>query len=108
MKIEPVFGERLRGIYASIDNPQRDGFYVRTVRRTGFMNPGKFYEITDGKGHFWWYPAEGVRVLDRSSGAAVERLCCDCPPIGYPTDKTRCADCPRTQPTPADGEKHGT
>jgi hypothetical protein len=22
-------------------------------------------------------------------------LCSDCPPAGYPTDKTRCAECPR-------------
>ncbi len=22
-------------------------------------------------------------------------LCEDCPPVGYPTDKTRCAPCPR-------------
>jgi hypothetical protein len=24
-----------------------------------------------------------------------EPLCSDCPPVGYPTDKTRCAPCPR-------------
>lgn len=24
-------------------------------------------------------------------------LCEDCPPAGYPTDKTRCASCPRRQ-----------
>lgn len=23
-------------------------------------------------------------------------ICSDCPPVGYPTDKTRCADCPIT------------
>jgi len=22
-------------------------------------------------------------------------LCADCPPVGYPTDKTRCSPCPR-------------
>lgn len=22
-------------------------------------------------------------------------ICSDCPPVGYPTDRTRCADCPR-------------
>lgn len=22
-------------------------------------------------------------------------LCSDCPPIGYPTDETRCRECPR-------------
>lgn len=25
----------------------------------------------------------------------VERLCSDCPPPDYPTQKTRCANCPR-------------
>lgn len=25
-------------------------------------------------------------------------LCSDCPPIGYPTDKTRCDSCPRFLP----------
>lgn len=24
-----------------------------------------------------------------------ETLCSDCPPVGYPTDKTRCSPCPR-------------
>ena len=27
------------------------------------------------------------------------KLCEDCPPIGYPTDKTRCRDCPRKERT---------
>ena len=27
------------------------------------------------------------------------KLCEDCPPIGYPTDKTRCCDCPRKERT---------
>lgn len=25
----------------------------------------------------------------------AENLCSDCPPPGYPTDKTRCGPCPR-------------
>ena len=28
---------------------------------------------------------------------AVAMLCSDCPPVGYPTDKTRCSDCPRRE-----------
>jgi hypothetical protein len=28
----------------------------------------------------------------------MEELCSDCPPVGYPTDKTRCRDCPRRTP----------
>ena len=57
---KPKFGEWLRGIYASESNPQRDGMYVRTIRRTGRMNPGTFYEMTDGNGRFWQYPAQSV------------------------------------------------
>jgi hypothetical protein len=37
-----------------------------------------------------------------AEAAARERktaaLCGDCPPVGYPTDKTRCAVCPRRLP----------
>lgn len=29
---------------------------------------------------------------------AESSLCEDCPPVGYPTDKTRCEPCPRTPP----------
>lgn len=30
-------------------------------------------------------------ILNRVQDA----LCSDCPPVGYPTDKTRCGMCPR-------------
>jgi hypothetical protein len=60
---EPVFGEWLRGIYASERNPHRDGMYVETIRRTGRMNPGKAYRCTDGKGDFWEYPHDSVIFL---------------------------------------------
>lgn len=33
--------------------------------------------------------------------AAEAALCSDCPPVGYPTDETRCAPCPRRPPLPA-------
>jgi hypothetical protein len=36
-------------------------------------------------------------VFERGAG---ETLCEDCPPIGYPTDKTRCTPCPRRAPAP--------
>ena len=62
-EIEPKFGEWLRGIYASESNPHRDGMYVRTIRRTGKLNPGVHYEVTDGNGKFWQYPAQSVERL---------------------------------------------
>ncbi len=30
--------------------------------------------------------------------------CEDCPPVGYPTDKTRCSECPRRTNVMADNE----
>ena len=30
------------------------------------------------------------------------KLCSDCPPVGYPTDKTRCLPCPRRAPKALD------
>lgn len=62
----PKFGDRMRGIHASESNPIRDGFYIKTVRRTGSMNKGTFYQLTNGKGKFWEYPAESVVFLDEN------------------------------------------
>ena len=56
--MKPQFGDWLRGIYASEDNPQRDGIYVETIIRKGRMNPGTYYRLTDGKGNFWEYEAK--------------------------------------------------
>ena len=41
-------------------------------------------------------------VTPIASGQAGEReaqLCSDCPPVGYPTDETRCEPCPRRDRT---------
>ncbi len=48
----------MRGIHASPQNPQREGMYVRTVVRTGNVNRGRWYELTDGKGKFYQYRPE--------------------------------------------------
>ncbi len=58
----PVFGfTRVEGIHASEDSPIKWGIYVETVTRTG-MNTGKHYRVTDGRGRFWLYPVESVRL----------------------------------------------
>ncbi len=48
-------------------------------------------------------PAELASALaaDRSVDLAIAaslagKLCSDCPPVGYPTDETRCAPCSRS------------
>lgn len=61
--VHPKFGDRIRGNFASESNPQRDGYFVRVVRRTGRLNPGVWYECTDGKGNFWYYEAKNTTRL---------------------------------------------
>lgn len=44
-----------------------------------------------------------LQAIDAAGDAAMAaacdgRLCSDCPPPGYPTDKTRCTPCPRRVP----------
>lgn len=56
----PRFGEAVRNTCASQDNPRRDGYFVRKVVRTGVLNRGSFYEVTDGSGHFWLLPVAVV------------------------------------------------
>lgn len=66
---------------AALDAPQpdpRDG-YERTVLDAA-LNEAYATEIKPGQ-------------RDAVIAEAVE--CSDCPPVGYPTDKTRCAPCPR-------------
>jgi hypothetical protein len=48
--------------YAGDSNPRRIGIYIRTGRRSGRMNPGKYYVLTDGKGNFWEMPADSEKL----------------------------------------------
>lgn len=57
--------------------------------------------------HFSARPADDdLRDLHEALAAAPspdkDELCEGCPPVGYPTDKTRCTPCPRRSPLPAD------
>jgi len=64
----PKFGQKVRGIYASVDNPYRDGYFVEVVRRTGRMNPGVWYRLTDAHGRFWEYKDDSVILLTDTLG----------------------------------------
>ena len=60
----PKFGDPMRGVWASASNPQRDGLYVRTIRRNGRQtNPGTWYQMTDSNGRFWEYQAKDTVFL---------------------------------------------
>jgi hypothetical protein len=43
-------------------------------------------------GHGYHGPAA---ICSIECALALVGLCSDCPPVGYPTDKTRCTECPR-------------
>lgn len=49
----PKFGATVTNLVASKDNPHRTGYFVRAGHATGRMNPGPWWEITDGRGAFW-------------------------------------------------------
>jgi len=57
---EPFFGQWLRGIYADEECLWREGMFVETIYRTGVLNPGKFYRLTDGAGKFWEFQADAT------------------------------------------------
>lgn len=48
---------------------------------------------------------EGDSEVGAGIAAMDPTLCDDCPPVGYPTDKTRCLPCPRRAMSAADRAK---
>lgn len=52
-RLTAKFGDLVENGWASADNPTRVGYFVREFRRTGRLNPGLTWELTDGKGAFW-------------------------------------------------------
>ena len=55
------FGDPVVNTSASDDNPQKRGFFVRRIHRSGRMNPGTFIEVTDKRGKFWTIKAEAIQ-----------------------------------------------
>jgi hypothetical protein len=63
-KSEFQFGvTRVRGVFASPDNPIRDGIFVEHV--------GKLVRLTDGKGEFWRFDRDAV-VIHRATETEAE------------------------------------
>jgi hypothetical protein len=44
------FGDKVKMVFSSADNPRRTAFFVRA---TGRKNGPLSFEVTDGEGHFW-------------------------------------------------------
>jgi hypothetical protein len=49
----PRFGDIIENGWASEGNPTRTGLFVREGVRTGRLNRGRYWQVTDGKGKFW-------------------------------------------------------
>ncbi|MNQ36905.1 hypothetical protein D3C85_504330 [compost metagenome] len=73
--VVPKFGDIVENGWASDDNPTRRGFFVREFKRTGKLNPGRTWEITDGKGKFWEFkPSDIGERLSVSAAPAPSSL----------------------------------
>lgn len=79
----PKFGEWVRNSCAAESNPRRDGRFVRVVVRTGVMNRGTFYEVTNGDGGFWLLPMSVVTKLADPSAALTESTAKDGSPVAW-------------------------
>lgn len=72
----PRFGDVVENDYASPDNPTRRGYFVREFKRTGKLNPGLTWEVTDGDGKFWELQPRviGERLTVTPSATALSAL----------------------------------
>jgi hypothetical protein len=73
VKLTAKFGDIVENGWASERNPTRVGFFVREGHRPlGRMNPGRYWQITDGKGKFWELsPVGDHRISVRPAGLAA-------------------------------------
>lgn len=67
---KPKFGDLMRNPWASENNPQRDGYFVRERRQGGRFNPGHYYEFTDKCGKFWETQAKYAFFIDTQPEAS--------------------------------------
>ena len=88
MRLPIKFGDKAMNKWASPQNPQRFGTFVEIIKRTGRMNAGTRYRLTDRKGKFWelsedclilegelHYGDEFEWKADGSYGPVTRRLC---------------------------------
>lgn len=72
---KPSFGDLVENGWASENNPTRRGFFVREYVRTGKLNAGRTWEITDRRGKFWtiepWTVSEDGRLTVTPAAQAL-------------------------------------
>lgn len=67
----PDFGATVVNNLASHDNPHRVGRFVRVIRRRGRMNPGVWWQLTNGRGVFWEVRPDSCEVASSGAGTAT-------------------------------------
>jgi hypothetical protein len=68
---KPKFGDLMCNLWAGDTNPNKFGMFVRQRRVTGRMNPGLWFELTDGSGKFWETNGEATVFASHLKGDEV-------------------------------------
>jgi hypothetical protein len=83
-ELKPRFLDIIENGYASEDNPRHTGIFIRSGYRSGRVNPGKYWVLTDGDGDFWEMPAKSDRqkivghyTPKTEQQASAEFICCE-------------------------------
>lgn len=85
-----------RGLKDAKKHPETLGLQRAAIASNGELSPA--VHVVDGLEILAEpEPHEPIEVLPDGSVRAWP-LCSDCPPVDYPTDKTRCAECDRKSP----------
>lgn len=66
------FGDRVTNLSAGDANPTKHGIFVRSFVRQGRLNPGKTYEMTDGKGKFWECKPDSIVATEEAMQGRAE------------------------------------
>jgi len=73
----PKFLDIIENGWASEDNPHRVSYFLYRGYRSGRMNPGAYFVMTDGKGDFYELPADNEKLtiignlLDQARSDAI-------------------------------------
>lgn len=68
---KPEFGDLMMNPWAGDANPRHIANFVREIRKTGRVNPGLWYEMTDRNGNFWEVGGNTMIFLDHLAGDEV-------------------------------------
>lgn len=62
-KRKPKFGDWMRNAMCTDSNPRHTAQFVRIISITGRVNPGTWYQMTDGEGDFWLSDPQSLEFM---------------------------------------------